>query len=261
MKRRRVSIHDDDSSSSSAPASAFAPPQIINKSSVNFALGPINQHYTCRLCDGYFRDPITITECLHTFCKSCLYYAFSSAFTRCPTCDVELGPDPIKSTLHDRTKEELMDRVLFPELSYQDDQLERRFYAQRGIAMKAEYQQLEQKKRLAHELVAQIEGDHQIIAEGADLGEEVDLKLLPMNSSVPSIPYDLFTTSGRMKVLQLKRFLLARLDSDYPAKSVEMLVKGSIVGNELSLTFIQRTMWLNDCSPIEIEYQFSDETL
>uniref|UniRef100_A0A8C2NUK1 RING-type domain-containing protein n=1 Tax=Capra hircus TaxID=9925 RepID=A0A8C2NUK1_CAPHI len=35
-------------------------------------LWDINAHITCRLCGGYLIDATTVTECLHTFCRSCL---------------------------------------------------------------------------------------------------------------------------------------------------------------------------------------------
>lgn len=259
MERHRRTANDDDSSSDGI--SAYGPPRIVN-STVNFALGRVNPHFTCRLCDGYFRDPITITECLHTFCASCLYYAFSSGFSKCPTCDIELGPDPLKSTLHDRTKEELMDRVLFPDLKEMDKELEQAFYAQKGIPLKAEYRQETEKKGITrHEPVVETETfDHRNLGTGVNGGaEEVDLLLLPADTHVPRIPYDFLTTSGRMKVVQLKRFMLTQLKSDQDPSTLEMMVNGSIVGNELSLTFIQRTMWLDHGQAIEIMYRFADE--
>jgi polycomb group RING finger protein 3 len=249
MKRRRGAATDDDSSSSSGGAPSVAPPRVIN-STVNFALGPVNPHLTCRLCDGYFRDPITITECLHTFCKSCLYYAFSSGFCKCPTCDVQLGPDPTKSTLHDRTKEELVDRVLFPDVKENDEALERDFYAQKGISLKPSYRHEHDKKRTY--------SDQPLEPETVNAQDELDVLLLPATRQTPRIPYDLLTTSGRMKVLQLKRFLLARLESTKDPNTIELTVKGSVVGNELSLTFLQRTMWLDHTQPIEIRYRCDD---
>ena len=108
---------------------------------VEFALDPINKHLTCNLCYGYFRDPVTITECLHTFCKSCLFYAFSHEITKCPTCSVDLGTDPVKATLSDRTLQELVDKVLFPNLCAQDMAQEREFYTSKGIRLKPEHEE------------------------------------------------------------------------------------------------------------------------
>ena len=55
----------------------------------------LNTHLLCPLCDGYFRDAHTVAECLHTFCKTCLYTDFEKRQMRekcCPTCNVRLVP-------------------------------------------------------------------------------------------------------------------------------------------------------------------------
>uniref|UniRef100_A0A4W4H7H0 Polycomb group ring finger 6 n=1 Tax=Electrophorus electricus TaxID=8005 RepID=A0A4W4H7H0_ELEEL len=41
----------------------------------------------CSLCNGFFIDATTITECLHTFCKSCIVKHFFYS-NRCPNCAI-----------------------------------------------------------------------------------------------------------------------------------------------------------------------------
>ncbi|KAK0141392.1 Polycomb group RING finger protein 6 [Merluccius polli] len=51
---------------------------------------PLNQFYPyirCGLCCGFLIDATTITECLHTFCKSCIVKHFFYG-NRCPTCSI-----------------------------------------------------------------------------------------------------------------------------------------------------------------------------
>lgn len=36
---------------------------------VEVSLDEIRSHFTCSLCGGIYREPFTISECLHTFCK------------------------------------------------------------------------------------------------------------------------------------------------------------------------------------------------
>ena len=56
----------------------------------------INPHLICRICNGYFRDATTITECLHTFCKSCLLKVPCPAkFFRLPCFPVHSLRDPV----------------------------------------------------------------------------------------------------------------------------------------------------------------------
>ena len=87
---------------------------------ITFAVRDVNAHLVCRLCDGYYRDAHTITECLHTFCKGCLLRHLETAPAPvCPHCNAGLGPHPMQGILHDRTMQSLVDKI-FPELSQRD---------------------------------------------------------------------------------------------------------------------------------------------
>lgn len=131
---------EDDDSSKDVPSTPprKLPPPTVSGSSVEFHLEPVRPHLICSLCDGYFRDPYTITECLHSFCKSCLFYAFAEGFRGCPRCQISLSPDPKKKVLSDRTLQEVVD-TLFPDLKEKDEEDEKAFYAQRGIKLQEEY--------------------------------------------------------------------------------------------------------------------------
>ena len=61
--------------------------RITVKSSVTIPTSSLHQHLICSLCKGYFRDPYTISDCLHTFCRSCLvmYFRQGSIEICCPT--------------------------------------------------------------------------------------------------------------------------------------------------------------------------------
>lgn len=54
----------------------------------------INANLCCKLCCGYLVNATTITECLHSFCKSCLVQYFQKN-RKCPVCDIlvhEMNP-------------------------------------------------------------------------------------------------------------------------------------------------------------------------
>ncbi|CAF1290867.1 unnamed protein product [Rotaria sordida] len=54
----------------------------------------INEHLTCRLCSGYLIDAWTINECLHSFCRSCIFSYFNDNDdnTTCPICSTVPHP-------------------------------------------------------------------------------------------------------------------------------------------------------------------------
>ena len=47
----------------------------------------INEMITCKICSGYLVDATTVTECLHTFCKSCIVKHLEDNIN-CPECEV-----------------------------------------------------------------------------------------------------------------------------------------------------------------------------
>ncbi|KYF46478.1 zinc finger, C3HC4 type (RING finger) domain-containing protein [Toxoplasma gondii ARI] len=51
------------------------------------------EHFRCRLCSGYFREAVTIKDCLHSFCKWCLLARAEKGEleeTCCPRCEEKL---------------------------------------------------------------------------------------------------------------------------------------------------------------------------
>ncbi|KAG6492359.1 hypothetical protein ZIOFF_047318 [Zingiber officinale] len=52
---------------------------------------------TCPVCHKLIRDATTISECLHTFCRKCIYEKLTSEEVDCcPICNIELGCVPIE---------------------------------------------------------------------------------------------------------------------------------------------------------------------
>jgi hypothetical protein len=143
----------------------------IQRDHVEFPLSNITTHLTCQLCNGYYRDAHTIVDCLHTFCRSCLILYFDKqkrtgltpyeakrGYTKkmsCPTCQLEIGPHPFKALtsistiqiLPDRTLQEVVDK-LFPRFKAREVDEEKKFYKERNIQLKAEYQQQQQQQQL-----------------------------------------------------------------------------------------------------------------
>jgi len=54
----------------------------------------INEHLTCQLCSGYLIDAWTINECLHSFCRPCIFSYFNDndENTTCPVCSTVPHP-------------------------------------------------------------------------------------------------------------------------------------------------------------------------
>eukprot|EP00592_Proboscia_alata_P010399 CAMPEP_0194362444 /NCGR_PEP_ID=MMETSP0174-20130528/10184_1 /TAXON_ID=216777 /ORGANISM="Proboscia alata, Strain PI-D3" /LENGTH=408 /DNA_ID=CAMNT_0039135307 /DNA_START=289 /DNA_END=1515 /DNA_ORIENTATION=- len=254
------------------------PPE-IKQGSVEFSVCSINAHLVCGLCRGYFRDPYTITECLHTFCKSCLFFAFQSGFRRCPTCDKSLEPDPFRCVLSDRSLHELVHKI-FPSLQDMDDEYEEEFYKARGIKRKVSLEESNAAILAANESsetkasLHESEKKRKTLALESSSGcgskkhaianDDLELLLLPSTdvkkeSTMSSLLNPHLRTSGSLKVSQLKKYLVRKLDIATKPSAIELLCNGEQVGDELSLTFIQRTRWFNANSDLCLTFRLDED--
>jgi len=257
----------------------------IQRDNVEFSLSNLTAHLTCELCRGYYRDCHTIVDCLHSFCRSWLILFFQNKGLDgkkkgCPTCDIEVGPHPFRrhtsistvQILPDRTLQEVVDK-LFPSFKVNEVDDEKKFYAERNIKLKAEYQLLEnsdandEKKQdqslksplisggvTKSSLAASPSQSTMVAAAAAFMNDNIiELRLQPdiskavkKSKRLPALVSRQLRTSGKLKIISLKKYLLRRLDADktYMLQSIEILCNGHPMGNELNLTFIYRTMWL-----------------
>ncbi|XP_047326850.1 E3 ubiquitin protein ligase DRIP2-like [Impatiens glandulifera] len=69
---------------------------------------------TCPLCDKLFREATTIIECLHTFCRKCIYKKLDDEELECcPICNIDLGCAPLEKLRPDHSLQDMRAK-LFP---------------------------------------------------------------------------------------------------------------------------------------------------
>jgi hypothetical protein len=86
---------------------------------IQLSIEELNTNFSCKLCHGYYRDVHTIPDCLHSFCKVCLYkhvqqqlHVHHAVEATCPTCKMSLGSMPWTKVIYDRTLQQLVDKIL-----------------------------------------------------------------------------------------------------------------------------------------------------
>lgn len=86
-------------------------------------LKTLNSHITCKICRGYLIDATTVTECLHTFCKSCLVKHLEEKHT-CPTCQIVIHQShPLQYISFDRTMQDIVYKLV-PDLQESMDYIQ-----------------------------------------------------------------------------------------------------------------------------------------
>ncbi|XP_039189852.1 polycomb group RING finger protein 1 isoform X1 [Crotalus tigris] len=103
-----------------------------NEEEVKVKMKELNEHIVCFLCAGYFIDATTITECLHTFCKSCIV-KFLQTSKYCPLCSTKIHEtQPLLNLKLDRVMQDVVYKLV-PGLQESEERRIREFYQSRGL--------------------------------------------------------------------------------------------------------------------------------
>ncbi|KAJ0396197.1 hypothetical protein P43SY_001904 [Pythium insidiosum] len=217
---------------------------------VTIQLSELTEYLGCVLCHGMLRDAHTIPECLHSFCKSCIYRHFLVQGSRsCPKCFISLKPRPHTLLISDQKLQDVVDRI-FPEFKADDERLEEEFYREHEFAKKeGDSAKAASAKRSSAR--SNQSGRSRKSSQGLPLesGPRVvmsfQVEVLPMENEsrpLPMLPLRHLYVDGRFKVFDLLKWVRAQLEVSDGAE-LEITCMGATVGPELSMHFIHRTIW------------------
>ncbi|XP_058105489.1 E3 ubiquitin protein ligase DRIP2 [Magnolia sinica] len=69
---------------------------------------------TCPLCNKLLKEATTISECLHTFCRKCIYDKLNDEeLDCCPICNIDLGCTPVEKLRPDHNLQDVRAKI-FP---------------------------------------------------------------------------------------------------------------------------------------------------
>ncbi|XP_009698068.1 PREDICTED: polycomb group RING finger protein 6, partial [Cariama cristata] len=95
-------------------------------------LAELTPYILCSICKGYFIDATTITECLHTFCKSCIVRHFYYS-NRCPKCNIVVHQtQPLYNIRLDRQLQDIVYKLVV-NLEEREKKQMHDFYKERGL--------------------------------------------------------------------------------------------------------------------------------
>lgn len=103
-------------------------------SDMQLLLGPraklvnIQEWFCCKLCAGYLIDATTITECMHSFCRSCIV-RFLETESTCPICEKPVHKTkPLEGLRADKTLQDIVYKLV-PGLFKKEMTARRAYYA------------------------------------------------------------------------------------------------------------------------------------
>ncbi|XP_062519056.1 polycomb group RING finger protein 1-like [Corticium candelabrum] len=219
----------------------------------------ITEHIVCQLCCGYIIDATVVVECLHTFCRSCIvkHVKRPEKRHRCPVCNVLIGEaQPLAGLRLDRTLQDIIDKLL-PQVRENEEQKEEIFNATRNVENTASAPikpSLSRSSPVERLLPPVTEEKITLYIKPSQLQQSADLdKRMPEFTSY-------LRCSSHMTVLHLKRFVVEKTGSSCDDKErLDILCRGNVLRNELTLEFIWRIRWGDLSSLLVLEYTYTDK--
>jgi polycomb group RING finger protein 3 len=224
--------------------------------------GSINPHLTCPLCDGYFRDCHTIPECMHSFCKSCLYKYIANGSRACPTCRVDLGGQPHTAVVFDGPLQTLVDKI-YPSLVVQDMADEEEYY--RALALEDK----RKRSKVAKSASGAVKGNDNNKSNN-DEDEQIIIKVAPEQNiskyeELPSLVRPTLKTPVSTTISKLQKFIWKRLvkqDVQIEQDYIRMRCLGNDLDTNMLLGDVRTKYWGEADEGITITYcawKFDDE--
>uniref|UniRef100_A0A8C8MH02 RING-type domain-containing protein n=1 Tax=Oncorhynchus tshawytscha TaxID=74940 RepID=A0A8C8MH02_ONCTS len=213
-------------------------------------LWDINAHITCRLCEGYLIDATTVTECLHTFCRSCLVKYLEENNT-CPTCRIVIHQShPLQYIGHDRTMQDIVYKLV-PGLQEAEIKKQRDFYQKLGMEVpgdiKGELCSMKhldpQRNGTAHTETPErkIQVPPQSFCSLSSL-LQVSICLECNSSKLRDLKRKWIRCSAQATVLHLKKFIAKKLNLT-SFNELDILCNEEILGKDHTLKFVVVTRW------------------
>ncbi|XP_048843749.1 polycomb group RING finger protein 5-B isoform X2 [Brienomyrus brachyistius] len=202
-----------------------------------------NHFITCYVCKGYLIKPTTVTECLHTFCKSCIVQHFEDS-NDCPKCGIQVHEtNPLEMLRLDNTLEEIIFKLV-PGLREKEQQQEIEFWKKNKSKENGEDDGPRNKKpRMDDE--NEEDGDQDYHRSDPQIA--ICLDCLRNNGQmgeniVKGLMKKFIRCSTRVTVGTIKKFLSLKLKlpSSY---ELDVLCNGEIMGKDHTMEFIYMTRW------------------
>lgn len=216
-------------------------------------LKTVNPCITCALCKGYLIDATTITECLHTFCRSCLV-KFLTENNTCPRCGIVIHQShPLNYVSHDRTMQDIVYKLV-PNLHEKETQRQIEFYKKRGLPIpNGDAQMTEEDKK-------NIEKNSSINSDDKDYHRKDEQVAICLEckeiNQMKSLKRKFLRLSALATVTHLKKFIALKiLNCLDKYKDVDILCNDELLGKDHMLKFIVATRWRVDDGPLILHYR------
>nr|XP_042906727.1 polycomb group RING finger protein 3-like [Parasteatoda tepidariorum] len=213
-------------------------------------LSTLNPYISCFICKGYLIDATAITECLHTFCKSCIIKRLQAKDGgNCPKCNVTIHrSNPLHGIRLDRTMQDIVYKLV-PDLQYKEVIREKVFCQVQGIPYRKKHMIVIKDRKMKV-------SDSESRTVDAITEDRVCIQLESNNNELRPLTRKFICCSSRTTIAHVKKLIAKKLFSDLQKYgSVDILCNDEILGKDHTLKFIYVTRWRSKKPPLMLYYQ------
>ncbi|XP_078485592.1 polycomb group RING finger protein 3 [Ciona intestinalis] len=211
----------------------------------------LNEHITCYLCEGYLVDATTITECLHTFCKSCIVSHVEDGRNECPKCEAVIHHSyPLQYLAYDRTMQDIVEKLV-PKLKQSEWSRRIQFCHKNNLPIPFDI----------HMSNPTVMKDTSLMDDGKQQSyhrydEQVNIFLRSTSCSLKHLKRPFLQCSIHATIKILKKFLAKNLGLGIHQHSeLDILCNDEILGKDHTLMFILVTRWRARKPPLQLDYR------
>jgi len=214
----------------------------------------INEMITCKICSGYFIDATTVTECLHTFCKSCIVKHLEDNIN-CPECDVMIHQShPLDYIAFDRTMQDIVYKLV-PNLEEDEYKRERDFYSEKGLPCPKDQEAEEEKDEKQKKEEEDQTPDANTNMDMHRFDEQVNLVLESKDKRLKDLKRKYIRCSNVATIKHLKKFLALKcLDDLEKHYDIDIMCDGELIPKDHTLKFVYITRWRTKDPPLKLTY-------
>ncbi|XP_020610050.1 polycomb group RING finger protein 5-B-like isoform X2 [Orbicella faveolata] len=230
-------------------------------------LQDLNSFITCEICRGYLIKPTTITECLHTFCRSCIVkYLQDSDDNNCPSCSSQIHEtNPFDLLRSDKTLEDIIHKLV-PKLQEREQRREREFLEQLNSENEKKTKEAEETKEYASDSATEPANKRKKLSATEENYHRDDPQIgvclecliddsVQAEHPVRELERKYIRCSSRLTIAQVKKFLKVKLNLK-TADQVEVMCNGEIMGKDHTLEFVYMTRWrVKEGSVLVLQYR------
>lgn len=232
-----------------------------SKMETKVKIADLVEFLSCGICKGFLIDATAITECLHTFCRSCIVTYLKDKST-CPTCNLLISQSCVLNFIRqDRTKQDLVYKLI-PGLKEKESLAESKFYESLGLPVPertipetelCEVAECKTEEASTPEQEEPMTPDIQTPDEHIALCLEYDKPKDPKRKLKP-LKRKYLKCSSYATVGHIKKFISGKLNLE-SCKDLDVLCNNEILGKDHTLKFLSVTRWKLQTKPLLLHYR------